>query len=232
MTDTPNLNLTLLASGQAQKHITLNEALTRLDTLVMLSVKSRVLATPPASPADGDRYIVGAGGSGAWAGRDGEVAAFLNGGWTFAQPSEGWRAWVENESADVFYFTSAWSTQGGAPAGGALQVLQFDHGVTAGASNTTTQQIGAGWIVFAVSARVISAIGGAGGWSLGVDKAENRYGGNVGVALNSFANGATGAPLAYLAATPLKLTAVGGNFTGGSVRIAVHYLKINAPDPV
>jgi hypothetical protein len=226
------LKMTLLASGQAQKHITLNEALTRLDALVMLSVKSRVLATPPTSPVDGVRYIVGAAATGDWSGHDGEIAVFLNGGWDFAAPSEGWRAWVENESIDVFYFSGAWSAGATAPSGGGLQTLEFDHGITAGASNLTTTQIGAGWLVFAVSARVISGIGGASAWGLGVDNAETRYASGVGVGLNASANGVTGAPLAYLSATPLKLTAEGANFTSGSVRIAVHYLQINAPGPV
>jgi len=68
-------------------------------------VKSRVLATPPGAPMDGDRYIVGVGAAGDWIGRDGEIAVFLNGGWDFAAPSEGWRAWVEDESVDVFHFS-------------------------------------------------------------------------------------------------------------------------------
>ena len=36
MAETANLDLPLLAAGQAGKHITVNEALTRIDQLVML----------------------------------------------------------------------------------------------------------------------------------------------------------------------------------------------------
>jgi len=115
---------------------------------------------------------------------------------------------------------------------GALNVLEFDHGFTSGAANITTQQIAAGWIVFAVSARVVANVGGPGSWSLGVDKAETRYASGLGVGLNAFSTGVTGAPLAYLSATPLKLTAEGADFTGGIARIAIHYTQINAPDPV
>ena len=56
MSDTLNLALPYLAASQAQKHVTHNEALTLLDGLVQLSVKSRVVAAPPGSPIDGDRY--------------------------------------------------------------------------------------------------------------------------------------------------------------------------------
>lgn len=40
-------------------------------------VKSRVLSAPPGSPSENDRYIIAAGGSGAWAGFDNYVAEWL-----------------------------------------------------------------------------------------------------------------------------------------------------------
>ncbi len=60
MTGTTHLDLPLLAAAQAQKHVTLNEALTRLDAVVQLSVRSRSIANPPASAGEGERWIVGA----------------------------------------------------------------------------------------------------------------------------------------------------------------------------
>lgn len=51
-------------AAQAQNHVTYNEALRILDGIVQLSVKDRDLTVPPASPADGDRYIVGSGATG------------------------------------------------------------------------------------------------------------------------------------------------------------------------
>ena len=51
MSDTSaRLGLPYLAAGQMQKHVTLNEALTRLDGLVQCSVTSRSLVTSRASP--------------------------------------------------------------------------------------------------------------------------------------------------------------------------------------
>ena len=46
MTDTSNLTLPLLAAAQAQKHVTVNEALQRLDGVVQLTLRSRSEATP------------------------------------------------------------------------------------------------------------------------------------------------------------------------------------------
>ena len=51
MTDTTNLGLPLIDAAQAQKHVTHNEALRRLDELVHLSVAQRNALAPPASPA-------------------------------------------------------------------------------------------------------------------------------------------------------------------------------------
>ena len=69
------LGLPYIAPSQAQKHVTHNEASRTLDALVQLAVKSRDLAAPPADPAPGRRHIVAAGATGAWAGKDGQVAA-------------------------------------------------------------------------------------------------------------------------------------------------------------
>ncbi|GAA0239876.1 hypothetical protein LNAOJCKE_3196 [Methylorubrum aminovorans] len=66
---TPSLALPLIAGGQAQKHVTHNEALALLDTLVQLAVLDKDRTAPPASPAEGDRYLIAANDpSGAWTG--------------------------------------------------------------------------------------------------------------------------------------------------------------------
>lgn len=66
MSDTSaRLGLPYLAAGQMQKHVTLNEALTRLDGLVQCCVTSRSLVTQPTEPADGALYILPDGAEGA-----------------------------------------------------------------------------------------------------------------------------------------------------------------------
>lgn len=71
---TTRLALPLLAAAQAQKHVTHNEALVILDAVVQASALDKDLTSPPASPADGDAYIVAASATGAWSGHDDDIA--------------------------------------------------------------------------------------------------------------------------------------------------------------
>lgn len=106
---TPSLALPLIAAGQAQKHVTHNEALALLDALVQLAVLDKDRTAPPASPAEGDRYLIATDDpSGAWAGWAGRIARFQDGTWLPLSPRIGWLAFVADE-ADLYTFTgSAW----------------------------------------------------------------------------------------------------------------------------
>lgn len=117
MSATQNLGLPYLEAGQAQKHVTHNEALRALDTLVQLAVQNRDLAAPPVSPGEGKRWIVKAAASGAWTGREDQIAGWQDGAWTFHQPSPGWLAYVVAEAALVVWNGTAWGTfdSAGAP---------------------------------------------------------------------------------------------------------------------
>lgn len=113
MDNSPNLALPYLAAAQAQKHVTHNEALRALDALVQLTVLDRDLAVPPTSPRNGDRYIVPAPSTGAWAGQSGRIAAFQDDAWAFLVPKNGWLAWVVDEGKIVVFNAMAWSVFGG-----------------------------------------------------------------------------------------------------------------------
>lgn len=142
MSETTKLRLPLLAAAQAQKHVTHNEALQRLDALLHLEVLDRHLSAPPAGPADGDRYIVAGGATGAWAGEDGHVAAWQDGAWRFFEPQTGWRAYVRDEAALYVKAESGWAAVGGG-GGGALQnVPLFGLGTEADADNPFSAKIG------------------------------------------------------------------------------------------
>ncbi len=108
MSETPNLALPFLAASQAQKHVTLNESLLRLDALVHLACMSRTTAMPPPAPVDGERYLVPAGAGGDWAGRDGTIAARADGAWSFLTPRDGWRAWIADERRDLIRTAIGW----------------------------------------------------------------------------------------------------------------------------
>jgi hypothetical protein len=117
MDETARWALPLLASGQAQKEISHNEALTIIDRLLHLSVISRGLATPPDNPATGDMYIIGAGSTGAWAGAAGRIASFEGPGWTIWTARRGCLAWIADEQQCAVYSGDQWS-MGGWPARG------------------------------------------------------------------------------------------------------------------
>ena len=140
---TPNLALPYIAAAQAQKHVTHNAALDRLDGLVQLSVKDRDLTAAPASPAEGDRYIVATGATGAWVGWDGDVALFSGGAWVRLNPRPGWRVWIEDEAVLLVFDGTSWI--GVTP--DALQNLtRLGLGTTADAANPFAAKLnGALW---------------------------------------------------------------------------------------
>lgn len=108
MTDTANLGLPCIEGNQAQKHVTHNDALRLLDTLVQLAVNDRDLTEPPGSPAEGQRWIVKTGATGAWAGHGDAVASWQDGVWQFSTPRVGWLAYVVDESALLAWNGAAW----------------------------------------------------------------------------------------------------------------------------
>jgi Protein of unknown function (DUF2793) len=113
MPDTsPILNLPYILPAQAQKHVTHNEAIRLLDIIVQLAVASRSLTLPPAVPAVGERYIVAAGATGVWAGKDAQIAVWSETGWVYVMPLAGWRAHVTAEAGEVTFDGTAWNAAG------------------------------------------------------------------------------------------------------------------------
>jgi hypothetical protein len=124
---TPRLALPLLAAAKAQKHVTHNEALVRLDQILHLSVKSRLAPMPPGDPAENEKHIVADAAGGAFAGQSGKIACFTSGAWDFIAPSDGWLAWVEDDAALVAYHAGAWVSAGTAAALSTLGIMQCRH---------------------------------------------------------------------------------------------------------
>jgi len=83
--------LPLLQPAQAQKHVTVNEALMRLDGLVNLVLQSVTTAAPPATVTDGLCFAVPFAASGAWAGQDGGLPSAATGGGCSWPPRAGSR---------------------------------------------------------------------------------------------------------------------------------------------
>lgn len=110
MSNTSNLVLPYLAAGQAQKHVTLNESLRRLDAMVQLSVVSATTTTQPGAPTDGAVYIVPAGKSGAdWnAYANWSLGYYRDGAWEQIAPRDGWLAYVKDTGLLLHYTGAAW----------------------------------------------------------------------------------------------------------------------------
>src|SRR5262245_1934348 len=109
MDTTPKLSLPYIMPSQAQKHVTHNESLAILDVLVQLAVLDSDLASPPASPGEGDRYIVAPSASGSWVGQSGNIAHYNDGAWQFVSPAPGWIAWCIDEAGLLYWTGSAWA---------------------------------------------------------------------------------------------------------------------------
>src|SRR3954453_8074970 len=103
MTDTPNLGLPFIEGSQAQKHVTHNEGLRILDAAIQVAVDDLTRTSPPSMPAEGERHVVAAGATGAWAGQGNAIATWQDGAWAFLVPKTGWWIWAVADNI-VFVF--------------------------------------------------------------------------------------------------------------------------------
>lgn len=236
--ETTKLLLPYIMAAQAQKHVTHNEALRLLDGLVQMAVLDKDLSAPPGGVSDGDAYIVGAAPTGAWAGWAGDLALRADGAWVRLVARDGWRCYVADERALYLRIGSAWvAALGGEMAGlvrspnGAttgMAVLEQTLSGLSGASVDSSIQIPDRAICLGVSTRTLTTITGATSYDCGIAGEPDKFGGALGVAAGSTNRGVIG-PQAFYADTPVRLTANGGDFTGGSVRLAIHLLTVGLP---
>lgn len=235
MADTPNIRLSFLEANQAQKHVTVNEALAILDAVAQLRVVSATMQSPPASAVDGEAYLVPSGAGGDWSTRSRQVAIWSNGGWLYLNPKVGWCAWDAQISGRRLFDGVDWipdafvASPGGASSSWSL--VEFDHVFTAGVSNSTAFVIPSLSQVHAVTGRVVQSLTGSGliGWSVGVAGAGDRYGSGIGTARNSYFVGVSGAPVTYYQDTPLQLRADAGSVASGVVRVAITLTQFRPP---
>jgi hypothetical protein len=123
MATTSNLGITLVEQSQAQKEVTINQALVTLDTMIGNAVMDKDLSAPPSSPAVGASYIVAASPTGAWSGKQNQIAYFDQ-IWRFIVPQSGMRIWVRDESADYRFNGTAWVVvSSGGGGGGGIPLL-------------------------------------------------------------------------------------------------------------
>lgn len=111
MSNTANLVLDLIEAAQAQKHVSVNESLLRLDALVLLSPLSATLTAQPGAPSDGAVYILPSGKTGAaWgAAANHAIAHFRDGVWQFYTPRAGWVAFIRDTAVLRYFDGTQWS---------------------------------------------------------------------------------------------------------------------------
>lgn len=107
--------LPFLIPGQAQKEAFHNEALARIDSALHACVEGPPAAAPPASPQPGESWLVAAGATGEWSGRDDSVATWTESGWRFVDPAPGMLAWDKAAGCWRHWTGNGWS-DGGLPA--------------------------------------------------------------------------------------------------------------------
>jgi hypothetical protein len=108
MIGTARLQLPLLSAGQAQKEVTVNEALQELDIFTAGAVEEGPRQNPPASPAIGSCYVMGSAPTGEWVGKPGYVAAFTSGGWRLYPPIDGARFYNKADNEWIGYRAGFW----------------------------------------------------------------------------------------------------------------------------
>ncbi len=137
-TATPRLSLPYLAASQAQKYVTLNQAMAVLDGLVQTTVQSRKVAAEPAVPGDGQIWMLPAGATGAdWAGRAaGTLMRYEAGGWSVLPAPLGMMVYLVDEAIVVVNSATGWTSI--APPVSYQNIPLLGVGATASASNPLT----------------------------------------------------------------------------------------------
>jgi Major tropism determinant N-terminal domain len=111
--------------------------------------------------------------------------------------------------------------------GANIQIGVLETLVTlSGSSTDASVQIPANCIVFAVGARVVTAITGATSYEVGVSGNLSQFGSLLSISAGSTNYGLIG-PTAFYSTTPLTVTSAGGSFTGGQVRLSISYFLAN-----
>ena len=105
-TSSPRHGLALLFAGQSQKEFYVNEAHSLLDALLHISIEGES-NDPPASPAEGETWLVDDTPTGDWVGHAGELASWQSANWLYATPTIGMQLF-DKASGQLMRFDGTW----------------------------------------------------------------------------------------------------------------------------
>ena len=236
-TKTPLLGMDYLMPEQAQKHVTINDALRRLDGLVQLSVIDRSRTAPPSDPQNGDRYLIAANATGAWQRHDAKLALYEDTGWAFIAPQAGWSLWDAADEVLLVFDGTDWKplaadTTPATPTTIEIVSTSFfetQEAVFDLASEDGVLQIPSHITLLGVTARVLDKITGPSNWKLGTDVADARFGHGLLTAKGAEIIGPADPPAVYWTGETIALTPGHGRFTGGRVAVAIHFIRLPLP---
>lgn len=233
MFKTSQFELPLLAEGQAQKHVTVNDALARLDAVSQLRIASRSLGVAPLDAVDGTCYFVPEGATGLWGEHASKLVFWSNGGWASLSPKQGWQAWIEDEAIAVRFNGADWIEDvPPVPQGVSFEKLDILQAISAGPEVTTADVIPAHSWVLSVAHRVTQEIitDGPTGWLLGHQGDKDQWGSGKPLNLDASGIGGTGKRMFYFNQdTPLCLSLNNGSFISGEVLLRVFYITLDLP---
>ena len=117
---TARFDLPLLFAGQTQKENFVNEMAARIDALLHGAIEGEQ-ALPPASPTNGQAWLVAAGAGGDWTGQSGKIAARQAGNWLFAAPRDGMKL-LNRATGQEIRYAGGWKAAGrpAAPSAGVV----------------------------------------------------------------------------------------------------------------
>ena len=106
---TPILNLPEAYANQYNLDVTINEITRQLEATTM-RVLSATTVEQPASPSNGDSYILPSGATGTnWAAYPANtIAYYANGLWRFVAPTHGWFLRVADTGSSIYYNGTDW----------------------------------------------------------------------------------------------------------------------------
>lgn len=229
MSNSANFDLTFLEAGQSHKHVSVNNALARIDALGQLVLISDDRNDAPEKPEEGDCVYIPMG-EGQFAGVNGKIAIYQNGGFEFVAPKAGWQAYITRRAEFCVFDGVEWQAWPKRETSLAISVLSKERRIEN--SPQEVMAIPERSIVFGVSALVSEDIKGEGvsGWSLGVGESKDRYGSGLWLGKGGWVKGLTGQPMTYWSETKLLISPEGGEFTGGKVKVKLFYLDLPIPD--